>query len=269
METGFGLLSSWPWLKWRGSCSKGYAEVRGVVFFRRTCSRLLLERVLSNSWISQLEELFRKLKWLCETKIEKNRGLNRPLNDDWHFRSLRPFLNLKVISQPNSQLISQQQNWVLRMQNGTRVPRGCFAVAKIFTTWRLNLQNFALRILQLGSQLQNGLLKMRNGTRVPRGCFVAAKIFATWLFNLQIFSQVDPHFRNLIFQLAKFSQVKKIPLFFSFFGSLWLPSTSFEIPPDFDHSKSLSYIKIKTINKAFKSTKTCGPWLVFKKTKSI
>ena len=74
-------------------------------------------------------------------------------------------------------------------------------------------------------------------------------------------SQVDPHFHKL-----KYSY-----FFFSFFVSLWLLFNSFEIPPDFDHSKSLSYIKIKeikakikiktinkafkTINKAFKTTK--------------
>ena len=129
------------------------------------------------------------------------------------FAAQRPFRNLMAIS--------QLRNWVLRVRNGTHVPGGCFAAAKISTTWRLILRNFALGISQLGSPLRNGLFNLWN-------------FFAGW-----------PHFHNLIFQLAKFSQVKKIPLFFSFFGSLWLPSTSFEIPPDFDHSKSLSYIKIK------------------------
>ena len=35
-----------PWLKWRGSCSRGYVEMRGVVFFRHTSSGLPLERIL-------------------------------------------------------------------------------------------------------------------------------------------------------------------------------------------------------------------------------
>ena len=117
----------------------------------------------------------------------------------------------------------------------------------------MNLRKLALVISQVGSQLRNGLLNMRNGTCVPKRCFAAAKIFASW-----------PHFRKLKFQLKKCSQVEKIALFFSFYSSLWRPSNSFEIPSYFDHSKSLSYIKIKeikakikikTINKAFKSTK--------------
>ena len=53
-----------------------------------------------------------------------------------------------------------------------------------------------------------------------------------------------PSFRRVALLSAKFSQENKFPLFLCFFGSLWLLSTFFEIPLDFDHSKSLSYIKI-------------------------
>ena len=129
MEMGFGLLSSWPWLKWRGSCSRGYADVCGVVFFRRTSSGLPLERILWDFWALQLGGLFRKLKWLYEMKNEKIKGLNRHLNDGWYF------CNLEVISQFGSQLDSQLRNWILKLQNGTRVLRRCFAAVKIFATW--------------------------------------------------------------------------------------------------------------------------------------
>ena len=150
------------------------------------------------------------------------------------FASWRWFRKLEVILQLGLQLDSQLQNWILKLRNGTRVPRRCFTAVKIFATWRMNLRKLALVISQVGSQLRNGLLNMRNGTCVPKRCFAAAKIFASW-----------PHFRKLKFQLKKCSQVEKIALFFSFYSSLWRPSNSFEIPSYFDHSKSLSYIKIK------------------------
>ena len=53
-----------------------------------------------------------------------------------------------------------------------------------------------------------------------------------------------PSFRRVALLSAKFSQENKFPLFFVL---LWFPVASlhfFEIPLDFDHSKSLSYIKI-------------------------
>ena len=57
--------------------------------------------------------------------------------------------------------------------------------------------------------------------------------FASW----PSFSQVG------ISQLAKFLQVQILLCFsgfFSFFGSLRLSSNSLEVPPNFDHPKSLS-----------------------------
>ena len=129
---GFGLLSFWLWLKWRGSCSTGYTETRGVVLFRRMTSGLPLEGILWNFWASQVGGLFRKLEWLCKIKNERIKGLNRNLNDDWHFRKL------EVISQLGSQL----RNWIFKLQNSTCVPTKCFAAMKIFTSWIVNLRNF-------------------------------------------------------------------------------------------------------------------------------
>ena len=88
METRLRHLLSWPWLKWRGSCSIGYMEVRGVVLFKRTTSRLPMEGILWNFWASQLGGLSHNLEWLCEMKNERIRGLNRNLNDGCYSRKL-------------------------------------------------------------------------------------------------------------------------------------------------------------------------------------
>ena len=82
IETRCRILLSWPWLKWRGLCSTGCAEVCGVVLLQTH------DLWASNSGIlgaSQLIGLFRNLKGLCEMKMEEIRGLNMDLNDGWHF----------------------------------------------------------------------------------------------------------------------------------------------------------------------------------------
>ena len=111
---------------------------------------------------------FSQVEMVVRKKIEKIRGLNRPLNDNWHFR------NSKVILKLEGHFISWRWFRILihnlfrsyeigfwRCEMAHMCLEGVFVAAKIFATWRLNLRNFALRISQLGSQLWNGLLKMR------------------------------------------------------------------------------------------------------------
>ena len=78
---------------------------------------------------------------------------------------------------------------------------------------------------------------MRNGTRVLGGAFA----------GFEIFHKLNSGLANLSFEdftsWTLFSQVEILLYFsgfFSFFGSLRLSSNSFEVPPNFDHPKSLS-----------------------------
>ena len=102
---------------------------------------------------------------------------------------------------------------------------------------------------------------------MPRGGFTAAKFFVRrvlWLRNGFVGDPLfaaKPQFRKMVLLAAKFFRRgslfsqgdsfgyeifagEQIPLFLCFFGSLWLPSISLKISPNFDYSKSLSYIKI-------------------------
>ena len=65
-------------------------------------------------------------------KNEIIKCLNRNLNDGWHFRKLEVISLLG--SQVGLQLDSQLRNWILKLRNGTCVPRRCFAAAKIFAS---------------------------------------------------------------------------------------------------------------------------------------
>ena len=129
------------------------------------------------------------------------------------------------------------------------------------------LQNFAFDGFAAHFAVVKWAFGLRNGTGVPRGGFAATKFFVggfLWLRNGfagdPLFG-AKPQFRRMVLLAAKFfhrgslfSQGdslgyeifagEQIPLFLCFFGSLWLPFVSFEISPDFHHSKSLSYIKI-------------------------
>ena len=70
-------------------------------------------------------------------------------------------------------------------------------------------------------------------------------------FGYEMVSQGKPLFAGGSFG-CEISVGEQIPLFLCIFGSLWLPSTSFEIPSDFDHSKT--YVKSKQSKiKALKS----------------
>ena len=150
METRLGLLSSCPWLKWRGSCSTGYAEVCRVVLFRRTTSRLHLEGILWNFWASQLEGLFRKLEWLCEMKDERIRGLNRNLNDGWYFRKLEVISQVGPFRKLVRNLICNCEIGFWSCEMAHVCLGGVSQVAKIFASWIVNLGNLALRISQVG-----------------------------------------------------------------------------------------------------------------------
>ena len=101
---------------------------------------------------------------------------------------------------------------------------------------------------QVDPQLRNWILNLRNGTLMPRRCFAACENFRklnSGLVKLSFedfaswppFSQVGPRFHKLevcyVFQAFSPSLV--------LYGFPPIPLN----PPDFDHSKSLSYIKIK------------------------
>ena len=203
IETRCRILLSWPWLKWRGLCSTGCAEVCGVVLLQT-----------HNLWVSnsriwgalQLTGLFCNLKGLCKMKMEKIRGLNMNLNDSWHFHKLH---GIRKLVRKLPHFSTWFASWFAGCENGF---------------WTCEMAHVCLEVL---SQ--------------------APKIFASWIVDLRIWalriSQVGPYFHKLEFQLAKFSQIEILLCFlgfFSFFGSLRLSSNSFEVPPNFDHPKSLS-----------------------------
>ena len=204
MDMRCGLFLSWPWLKWRGLCSTGWAEVREVVLLQTHNLWASYYRIWG---ASQLIGLFRNMKGLCEMKMEKIRGLNMNLNIGWHFWKLA---------------------WIRKLVHKLPLFATWFTGCETWN-WTCEMAHVCLEVL---SQ--------------------APKIFASWIVDLRIWalriSQVGPYFHKLEFQLAKFSQIEILLYFsgfFSFFGSLRLFSNSFEVPPNFDHPKSLRQIKIK------------------------
>ena len=91
-------------------------------------------------------------------------------------------------------------------------------------------------------RLRNLKLNLQNDTRVLGDAFA----------GYENFRKLNSGLANLSFEdfvsYTLFSQVELLLCFsgfFSFFDSLRLSSNSFEVPPNFDHPKNLSYIKIK------------------------
>ena len=75
------------------------------------------------------------------------------------------------------------------MRNGTRVPKGGFAVAKLLANWGFGCENWEfLRfgISQLFRSCEMRVTMLRNGTRVPKVGFAAAKHLGKWGFGCEI-----------------------------------------------------------------------------------
>ena len=191
-------------LSWPWLKWRGLCSTRCV----EVCGVVLLQT--HNFWASnsriwgtlQLTRLFCNLKGLCDMKMEKIRGLNMNLNVGWHFHKLA---------------------WIRKLVRKLPIFATWFTGCETWN-WTYEMAHVCLEVL---SQ--------------------APKIFTSWIVDLWIWalriSQVGPYFHKLEFQLAKFSQIEIllcISGFFSFFGSLRLSSNSFEVPPNFDHPKSLS-----------------------------
>ena len=100
---------------------------------------------------------------------------------------------------------------------------------------------------------------LRNGTHVPKGCFAATKIFAeggrrlrnhfaadgrfrsSYLGTVKLFRSQGP-FSQRPFLGCEISQTMDFPCFGAPLDSQISSFNFFAIPPDFDHSKRLSYI---------------------------
>ena len=134
-------------------------------------------------------------------KNERIRGLNRNLNDGWYFRKLEVISQVGPFCKLVRNLIRSCEIGFWSCEMAHVWLGGVSQVAKIFTSWIVDLRDLALRISQVGLQLWNWILKLRNGTRVPRRCFTTAIIFTSWIVDLRNLalriSQVGPHFHKL------------------------------------------------------------------------
>ena len=129
--------------------------------------------------------------------------------ENWSFKALG-------ISQPISQLRNEGG-----LRNGTRVPRGDFAAAKIFVE-RGHGATKSFRSQWAFSQ--------------PRPNFTACFL---WLRN---YFATKGHFRKGFLWAAKSRRPWIFPCFWTFFYSKQPSFNFFAIPPKLDHSKRLSYI---------------------------
>ena len=127
--------------------------------------------------------------------------------------------------------ISQLRNGGTVLRNGTRVPRGGFATAKIFTEGGMGLRNhFAAKW-----HFRSDFLGLRNN-------FAAKWRFRKGLFWLQNNFTAKGHFRRGLLWLWNLAGHEFFLAFELLFSSKRPSFIFFAIPPTLDHSKRLSYI---------------------------
>ena len=170
------------------------------------------------------------------------------------------FRNMKGISQPRSDFTSHfaAAKWECGAAKWHSCAKGVFRSCKMVSQRVLGLRNEALDGFTGYFAVAKCWFGLRKGTRVPKRVvlrlqngFAEGGMFRSktsisqrgslWLRN--DFAGKAPFRRGAILAV-KFLQAKKISLLLSSFGSLRASFTSSAIPPKFDHSKSLSYIKI-------------------------